>query len=234
MAQVQITSHISSKFNEELRDTHGRALEMGRLVERQLEAALNAIAGDDGGMARGVIDRDRRVNEMELAIDEDCIRIIAQRQPAAGDLRFIIAVMRMIIDLERMGDEARRIAYMAAHLAKRAGTNVQYRELRHLGAHVRAMLRNSLQAFTAGDVDLAVDVLHEDKKVDREYESILRETITFMMEDPRAIPRALDIINSARSLERIGDRACNIAEYAIYYVKGEDIRHSSPDELKEL
>jgi len=228
-------THISRQFNAELQTIHTQVLEMGGLVQQQLADALAALLSNDGEIADRVILTDHKVNAMEVAIDETCTHILARRQPAAGDLRMVIAVIKTITDLERIGDEAERVARMAGHKASaqphHARTYVGV-GIEHMGVLVQQMLERALDAFARMDVETALAVAHEDEKVDREYDSIIRQLITYMMEDPRSIPSALDIMWSARALERIGDRSRNICEYVVYFVKGKDIRHVSLDKAK--
>jgi len=224
--------HIVHRYDEELEALRARVLRLGGLVEEQLSEALDALREQDGERAAEVVAGDARVNELELEIDEHCSTLIARRAPVAGDLRLVIGVIKVVTDLERMGDEAVRIARMATRLSARtSGGTVN--ELRHLGPRVQSMLRAALDAFARTDPEAAAKVVEEDRSVDREYESLSREMITFMMEDPRAIPRALDIMFSARALERIGDRACNLCEYVIYIVKGADVRHTSLERVQD-
>lgn len=232
---MHIDQHISARYNAELEDVRSKALAMGGLVERQLEDAIKAVVDGDSELAEKVIASDHEVNAMEVAIDEECTQILARRQPAASDLRLIISIIKTITDLERMGDEAQRIGRMAAKLAGRERPANGYSEIRHLGEHVRQMLHASLDAFARTDVDAALITLAEDKKVDQEYEAIMRQVITYMMEEPRSIPRALEVMWSARAIERIGDRACNICEYVVFFVKGRDIRHTEfdPEALRD-
>jgi len=165
------------------------------------------------------------VDEMEVDIDEACILIIARRQPAASDLRFVMMVTKAINDLERIGDEARKIANHAVILSEQDGLSQGYKEVRHLGDSVSGMLANALDAFARFDVDAAMKTLNEDAQVDLDYKSALRELVTYMMEDPRSISRAINILWVVRSLERIGDHAKNLCEQIVYVVKGKDIRH---------
>ncbi len=222
--------HISERFNAELEDMRQRVLAMGGLVEQQVADAVTALLTLDGDLAREVIDRDHRVNGMEVHIDEECSRILARRQPAASDLRLIMACIKTITDLERIGDEAERVAIMAADLAKSDSQRGPHFEVETLGKRVGEMLHSVLDAFARMDAEAAVSVTQTDERVDREYEAILRQCITFMIEDPRSISRVLDIVWSIRSLERIGDHAQNIAEYIVYFVHGKDIRHVDTDE----
>jgi phosphate transport system protein len=172
---------------------------------------------------------------MEVGVDEECTQIIARRQPTASDLRLIIAVIKTITDLERMGDLAERIARMALHIADqdRAGRASQFDEIRLMGNHVAAMVHDTLDAFARLDVEAALEVPRNDLAADRQYEAIMRQQITFIMEDPRSIRRSLDVMWAARSLERIGDHCRNICEYVIYLVKGKDVRHISIEEMEQ-
>ncbi len=228
-----ITHHISQQFNEELEDIRHKVLAMGGLVEEQIENATAALVSGDVEQAEGVISHDYQVNAFEVAIDEESIQILARRQPAAGDLRLIVAVIKTITDLERMGDQAEKVARMAVHLADMERPKNQYSELEHLSEQVRKMLRGALDAFARMDAEAAAAVAQKDLKVDAEYDSIMRQMITFMMEDPRTVKRTLDTMWSARALERIGDHARNICEYVIYLVKGKDVRHISLEELSK-
>jgi phosphate transport system protein len=224
--------HISRQYDHELLDIRKHVLALGGLVEEQIEAAIDAVAEGDVELARQVIANDCKVNSMEVSIDDECTQILALRQPTARDLRLVVGVIKTITDLERIGDEAKRIARHAITLTSHFPRKNQLTELEHLARHVRGLLRNSLDAFARMDVDAALKVVQDDKHVDREYESIMRQQITYMMEDPRAIPVCLDIMWSARSLERIGDRSCNICEYVIYYAKGKNIRHISIEQVE--
>ncbi|MBL1276719.1 MAG: phosphate signaling complex protein PhoU [Ectothiorhodospiraceae bacterium] len=233
MGTGNINQHISQQFNEELEAIRHKVLAMGGLVEEQIENATVALVSSDVERAEGVISRDYKVNAYEVAIDEESIQILARRQPAAGDLRLIVAVIKTITDLERMGDQAEKVARMAIHLADMERPKNQYSELEHLSDQVRKMLRGALDAFARMDAEAAAAVAREDLKVDAEYDAIMRQMITFMMEDPRNVRRTLDTMWSARALERIGDHARNICEYVIYLVKGKDVRHISLDELSK-
>lgn len=232
MEKKGIGQHISQQFNAELEDIRNRVLTMGGLVEQQIADAMVAMVEGDDRIAEVVINNDYKVNAMEVALDEECNRVLARRQPTAGDLRLVVAVIKTITDLERIGDEAERIARMSLHDASREEGRVHPVQIEHLGDQVRLMVHNALDAFARMDTELAVQIWREDLKVDKEYEAIMRQLITFMMEDPRSIPRVLDIMWSARSLERIGDRARNICEYVIYLVKGKDVRHTSLEHME--
>jgi phosphate transport system protein len=176
---------------------------------------------------------DHKVNAMEVAIDEDCSRILATRGPTASDLRLIVAIIKTITDLERIGDEAEKLGNIASRLATLDRPTDRYREIKHIGDQVADMVHGALDAFARMDTDAALAVARRDRVVDEEYEALQRQCITFMMEDPRAIRRALDILWVARALERIGDHAKNICEYVIYMVLGKDIRHLSIEVVEE-
>ena len=228
----KLGQHIYHRFDQDLEELRTKVLRTGGLVERQLSDALTALSEKDSALADSVIARDQEINNLELEIDEGSALLLARRQPVASDLRLLISIIKAITDLERMGDEAVRIARMALRHSDRSQPQRAPTGVRHLGGHVRQMLHDALDAFARFDLDKAVTVVAEDQNVDREYESITRELITFMMEDPRAIPHALDVLFSARALERIGDRACNICEYVIYYVRGKDVRHVGLETFK--
>lgn len=224
--------HISQQFNDELEHVKNHLLEMGGLVERQVGDAIKSIIDADSELAVTVRANDKRINQMEIDIDEECTRIIARRQPAASDLRLVIAASKAVADLERIGDESAKIARQAMKLCEEGEAPRGYVEIRHIGDRVRRMTQQALTAFARLDVDKALEVAQEDKDVDLEYESAMREMVTFMMEDPRSIKRVMNVIWSLRSLERIGDHARNIAESVIYLVKGKDVRHVSIDEME--
>jgi len=233
MDKNSISHHISRQFNEELEDIRTKALAMGGLVEEQIIFALESLVTGNVDHAELVISRDYQVNAMEVAIDEESVQILARRQPAAGDLRLLIAVIKTITDLERIGDQAERIGRMAIHLAEMERPKSQYTELANMGERVRNMLNAALDAFARMDAEAAVAVAQQDPKIDSEYDAIMRQMITFMMEDPRNVRRTLDIMWSARALERIGDHARNICEYVIFLVKGKDVRHTSLEQMEK-
>lgn len=233
MTSEEYTQHISRQFNEDLEEVRSHILAMGGLVEKQVNEAVQALVEGNSALASEVLAHEKQVNNMEVLIDEDCTRIIALRQPAASDLRLLVAATKTNTDLERVGDEASKIAKMAIRLTEEGAVPRGYIEIRHIGNHVCAMLRQALDAFARFDVELAMAVMKEDKVVDMEYESAMRLMVTFMMEDPRYIKRVLNVLWSLRALERIGDHARNIAEQVIYLVKGKDIRHVPIAALEE-
>ncbi len=224
--------HISKQFDNELLDIRSRVLFLGGLVEEQIESAVKALIEGDVELANRVIKDDDKVNLMEVSIDEECTQILALRQPNARDLRLVVIVIKTIIDLERIGDEAKRIARYAIDLTNHPANYTQLIELEQLAEHVRSLLHDALNAFSRMDVDAALKVVQDDKLIDMEYESIMRKQIAHIMEDPQSTPVSLDIMWSSRSLERIGDRACNICEYVIYYAKGKIIRHISIEQVE--
>jgi phosphate transport system protein len=232
MDSEMFTQHISRRFNKDLEELRTQVSNMGGLVERQLAQAIEAIVSGDSDLGLDVAKRDFQVNQYEVDIDEACSRILATRAPAAADLRLIVAVIKVITDLERIGDEAQRVGICAARLASEAQPRDRYDELRSLSEHVQDMLHDALDAFSRLDVEDALRVVEEDKYVDQEYEAIYRQCISMMMEDPRTIKRFMDVSWAARALERIGDHAKNICEYVIYLVQGKDVRHTELEDLR--
>ena len=199
-------------------------------MEQQIADAIAALEDGDLERAVSVVNRDLQVNRLEINLDEECSRILARRQPAAGDLRLIFAVIKTVTDLERIGDQAERVARTVIELCKHEAGGRSRPPMRHLGELVRRLLNKALDAFARMDVDAALAVEREDLAVDGEYEAILRQLVTYMMEDPRSISWALQLVWAARALERIGDHSKNIAEYLIYMVQGQDVRHVSLEE----
>ena len=232
METADLTHHISRRFNEDLERVRNKVLSMGGFVEEQLQKAISALIEGDSALGESVALDDHKVNGMEVAIDEECSRILATRAPAAGDLRLIVAIIKTITDLERIGDEGEKIGYIASRLANMERPADKYREIKHLGRLVQEMVHDALDAFARMDATAALRVAREDRAVDDEYEAIQRQAITFMMEDPRTIRRALDVMWMVRALERIGDHAKNICEYVIYMVHGKDVRHVSLEDVE--
>ncbi len=235
MDVTELGPHISRRFNDDLEGVRNRVLQMGGFVEQQLTQAVGALIDGDSRLGEEVARGDHKVNNMEVQIDEECSRILATRAPAASDLRLIVAIIKTITDLERIGDEAEKIGYIASRLATMERPADRYREIKHLGRLAQQMVHDALDAFARLDADSALRICREDRVLDDEFEAIQRQCITFMMEDPRTIRRALDVVWVARALERIGDHAKNICEYVVYMVHGKDIRHTSLDDVeKEL
>ena len=230
--KAMFNKHISSQFNAELDDVRQKVLAMGGMVEQQIQKATQAVLECNSELAEQVVMSDYLVNQFEVSIDEECSRILARRQPTASDLRLVYAVIKTITDLERMGDEAEKIGRMAQKLAQHERLDHGYSELRHLGKHVSDAVRNALDSFARMDVEAALDVAKEDVTIDMEYESLMRQCVTYMMEDPRQVKRTLDLIWCVRALERIGDHSRNIAEYVIYFVKGKDVRHLTLEQIE--
>jgi phosphate transport system protein len=232
METADLSHHISRRFNEDLERVRAKVLSMGGFVEQQLAKAVTALVEGDSVLGEAVARDDYHVNSMEVSIDEECSRILATRSPTAGDLRVVVAIIKAITDLERMGDECEKIGYIASRLASQERPADKYREVKHLGRIVQDMVHDALDAFARMDADSALQVARQDRLVDEEYESIQRQSITFMMEDPRAIRRALDVMWVVRALERIGDHAKNMCEYVIYIVYGKDIRHTRLEDVE--
>ena len=232
MDKLHLDQHTSQQFNLELEAIRNKVLAMGGLVERQVADGLVALLEGDGDLAAKVAQSDYQVNALEVEIDEECTRVLARRAPTAGDLRLIVTVIKVITDLERVGDEAEKLGRFAIELAHQDEA-VRYRkDLRHLGELVRSMLRDSLDAFARLDVDAAIRTAQRDDDVNREYGTLERLLATHLVEDPRQVSKLFAMTWCARALERIGDHSVNICEYVVYLVKGRDIRHTSFDEIR--
>ena len=198
MQASTLGERISRRFDKDLEDVRSQVLAMGGTVEAQLSRAILAIVSGDSALGLKVANDDYKVNKLEVSIDEECSRILATRSPAASDLRLIVAIIKTITDLERIGDEAEKIGFLASQLAVMDRPSDSYRELKYLGNHVAAALRSAMNAFARLDVDAAMDVVKEDERVDEEYDAITRQCITFMMEDPRSIRRFMNVTWAAR------------------------------------
>ena len=223
-----VTEHISKQFETDLDTTRTRVLQMGGLIEAQITAAIQAFVSGDAELIEQVIQNDARVNGYEVAIDGACSQLLVRRQPAASDLRLIMAISKIVTDLERMGDEAKKIARMAKRIHEHSKQHAQrFPAIRHASETAIRMLRQALDAFARLDAVNAAEVLKEDSDVDTEFQSVLRQLITYMMEDPRTITAALETVWVAKAIERIGDHAKNLAEQVIYIVRGTDVRHTS-------
>ncbi|MDC0948121.1 phosphate signaling complex protein PhoU [Gammaproteobacteria bacterium] len=228
---MHFDQHTSTRFNEELEDILAMLLKMGGLVERQLNIALIAVANSDRQSGEQAIESDKQINEMELQIDDEAMRIIAQRQPAASDLRLLLSIIKANKDLERMGDEAQRFARCGMSLAQGDMENVRA-GLVALGRTVEKQLRGALNAFARTDVDEAATVLRSDQNSDDQYERLLTEYTEALHTRQGEAAQLVNALWAARSLERIGDHCCNIAELVVFFVRGEDINHTDLKELK--
>lgn len=230
-----MNEHLTKQFDEELDELRALLTRMGGMVEEQVRAATGALADLDSDQAQRVVVRDAEVDQFEIEIDNACNHVIARRQPAAVDLRVVMAVSKTVTDLERIGDEAKKIAKAAHKIVERNSRAPcpQVMAVRHLGGECAAMLHDVLDAFVRMDVDASMQIIRKDKEIDQGFRSITRELVTYMMEDPRTISNALDIIFSVKSLERIGDHCKNIAKDVIFIVKGRDVRHLKFEELEE-
>ena len=219
--------HTSKQFDADLEDIRSRVLQMGGLVEIQLTAAIEGLSTGSEEIISRVIDTERRVNNYEKEIDDACVHVVARRQPAASDLRLIMAVSKIVTDLERIGDEAEKVARMARQIYGRGALTIPRSiDVRQTGNKAAMMLRRVLDAMARLDADEAEKVIAEGTLIDTEFRAIMRQLITYMMEDPRTITTALDIVWIAKSIERVGDHAENIAEQVIYIVNGTDVRHT--------
>ena len=227
-----MSDHTSKQFDTELEAVRSSVLQMGGLVEEQINRAIEALETGDMALIDIVLATDKQVNRMEVDLDEQCSHIIARRQPAAGDLRLLMTVIKTITDLERIGDEAEKIAQMARLIHEANRANMPHVELNHIANAALAMLRKALDSFARLDAVSAAQVVRDDIDLDDEYRSIMRQLITFMMEDPRTISRSIEILFIIRALERIGDHAKNMSEYTVYMIKGRDVRHITVDDLQ--
>lgn len=225
--------HISRQFNQELENLRRDVMTMGGMAEEMVTDAMKALLTGDVELARSVIEADDQVNRMEKEIDELAMEILARRQPTASDLRLVMAIVKTLNDLERVGDEAEKIARIAIEIADMDRPRNNYYELETMADHVRTMLRDALDGFARMVPEIAVTLYRADEKVDDEYEAILRQYYTYLAEDPRSTTRIINAIWVARSLERIGDHAKNIGEYVFYLVKGQDVRHIPADQKEQ-
>lgn len=230
---LNINSHISKRYNEELEHVRCLLIEMGEMVCKQVEDGLQCLLTLDKELAQQVIDNDRAVNQLELKIDEACTHILATRQPAASDLRLILCVIKTITDVERIGDEAVKLGRNALKIINSDQDARQFNELKHLGEHVLVNLRQAFLAYASLNVETALNTIQQDERVNEEFDNVSRLLITKMMEDPREIKNALRITWCARALERIGDHGKNVCEYVVFLVKGKDVRHTSTEQIKQ-
>lgn len=220
-------THLSRQFDEDLERLRSSVLQMGGLVETQISMTIKAYSEKTGSTVLTVIENDHEVNALEKAIDDDCIHIIAKRQPTASDLRLIMGVSKMVTDLERSGDEVKKMAKSIRRIQEREQHVLEATtDVRHLAKAASTQLRRALDAFARLDTIEAAAVIIADEDLDREFKAVVRQLITYMMEDPRTITTSLDIITMARAVERVGDHAKNLAEQVIYIVEGRDVRHT--------
>jgi phosphate transport system protein len=228
-----LEKHLSTQFDAELHSVSARVMELGGLVESQIRRAVYALSEFSAEVAEEVIRAEHRVNSMEVEIDRELSSIIARRQPTASDLRLLIAISKTTANLERVGDEAEKIARMVKSIISSGSARaLPSSELRYAADLASAILRKALDAFVRLDTEAAVSILKEDNLIDREFDGFVRKLITYMMEDPRTISPSLDLLFLAKALERIGDHAKNIAEFIIYIVKGADVRHTPMDQIE--
>ncbi len=229
--------HLSTQFDAELSGISTRVLEMGGLVESQVGQAIYALTHFSGDIASQVLEQEDRVNKMEMAIDADLSTIIARRQPTARDLRLLIAISKTIGNLERVGDEAARIARTVQRLIN-TGVSSRLRlpvqDVSFEASLATASLRRALDAFARLDTQTALEVIKSDNEIDAEFDGLMRKLITYMMEDPRTISASIDLVFVAKAIERVGDHAKNLAEQVIYIVMGMDVRHNSPEAVASI
>ncbi len=225
------TTHLSTQFDEDLERLRSRVLEMGGLVESQLNMTTMAYADNNSTIVLDVLENDHDVNELEKIIDDDLIHVIAKRQPTASDLRLVMAISKMVTDLERSGDEVKKMAKSIRRIQERDVTVLKATtDVRHLADAASKQIRSALDTFARLDVSEASSIIDADEALDTEFKAIVRQLITYMMEDPRSITTAMDIITIARAIERVGDHAKNIAEQVIYIVEGRDVRHMNSND----
>jgi phosphate transport system protein len=227
------SEHTSKQYDAELESVRERVLAMGELVGKQVRLAIDALIRGNVNLMDRIIDEDHRVNALEVGIDESCAQIIARRQPTAVDLRMVIMIIKTITDLERIGDEAKKIAIAAKTLSQRKNLTLpRFDKIKHVTDLTLDMLLQSLDAFAKLDISDVAHVVRQDEQVDEEFRAVIRYLVTFMMEDPRTISSALEILFVAKSIERIGDHAKNMSEYVVYMVKGRDVRHITAEEIE--
>lgn len=226
-----IEGHYSTKYDVELAELGAQTVEMGRLIESQLKHAANALVRGDRMLAQLVCDNEVLVNRLEVEIDKKSTEILARRQPTAGDLRFVLMIIKAVNDLERMGDEIQRVALLGSRATQMSDNIPVFEDLETITNRVLTLLNQTLEAFEATDDASSLALIRKDKKVDKKFRNTLKKIVKWMMTDPETIPDAVDILWAIRSLERVADRTCNICEHVIYFVKGEDIRHLNIDEI---
>lgn len=229
-----MSDHTSKQFDAEMESIRGGVLSMGGLVERQMKRAIEALEEDeDSRLIDAVASDEREINKLQVNIDQQCAQIIARRQPTAVDLRMILTVTKVVNDLERIGDEVKKVAYKAAGVrGSDRLSRIRYYDVVRMAGGAQAMLRNALDAYARLDVNAAAQVIADDGGIDHAFNAVMRQLISFMMEDPRTISSALEVVFIAKSIERIGDHAKNISESVVQVVKGKDVRHASAEEIR--
>jgi len=227
------TEHLTKQFDIDLETLRSRILQMGGLIEAQILAAIDGLYSGNIQALEQVIENDRRVNGFEVSIDTECSHIIARRQPAASDLRLIMGVSKAVTDLERVGDEAKKIAVVSKQIHESGRLQIpRLADIRRAGGIVVGMLRKALDAFARLDAVAAAEVIRDDAAIDEAFRGMMRQLITYMMEDPRTISTAFELVWVARALERMGDHSKNMAEQVIYIVKGTDVRHTTFEDIE--
>ena len=227
------SEHISKQYDADLEAVRAKVLEMGNLVEQQMVDAMQSLTKSNPALAKNVIKKDSLVNALEVQIDEDCSHIIARRQPAASDLRMVLMMIKSITDLERIGDEASKIARFALKsIEAERKLTPRFVEIKAMANTARDMLHMALDAFARSDASKVVEIARMDEEVDEQYQAAIRQLITFMLEDPRTISISLEVLFIAKAVERIGDHAKNISENVVYMVQGKDVRHISVDDMQ--
>ena len=222
---MKLSTHVSSQFDEDLTRLRSLILEMGGLVESQIADVIEIYTSGTIEKVQTIIDADVKINEFEKRIDDDCTSLIAKRQPAASDLRLVFGITKIVTDLERVGDETKRMAKVIRRVIENNHSFPRIVNIRHIAEAALAMIRAAMDAFARMESSPAIEIIQSDDEVDAEFKSIMRQLITHMMENPKIIGTAMDIVWMARAVERIGDHAKNIAEQVVYIVEGKDIRH---------
>lgn len=232
MNEANLTNHISQRFNDEMNEVYKLVLEMGGLVENQLDNATKALINCDVELAQQVMESDKQINDKDLEIHDLCVHVMATQQPIATDLRMLVSAMKASTDLERIGDEAEKVARVVISSHKNATSgSVCYSDLIHMAEAVKTMVHATLDAFARLNVEDAIAIIKSDAAINREYDAVLRQTVTYMMEDPRNISRIINVSWAAKALERMADHAKNIAQYVVYLAEGEDIRYTKSEDL---
>lgn len=228
-----MSDHTNKQFDAEMEEIRSGVLAMGGLVETQLSRAIDALKHPDIDLIASVATDERAINQMQVSIDQQCSQIIAKRQPAAIDLRMVLTVVKIVNELERIGDEIKKIAYKAQQMQRPERlSNVRFHEITRAAELAESNLQLALDAFARLDVNAAAQVVSNDEAIDSAFLSILRQLISYMMEDPRTITPALEIVFIAKSIERIGDHAKNVAENVVHVVKGKDVRHATAEQIR--